>query len=94
MAIHKKIKITIAYATPDKQVEIPLLIEAHANISMAIKKSGILEQFPEITFPDIPVGIYGKRVLIDAGLAGGDRVEIYRPLITHPMQARRNRAQK
>lgn len=94
MAIHKKIKITVAYATPEKQVELPLLIEAHANVSIAIKKSGILEQFPEITFPDIPVGIYGKRVLIDTGLSDGDRVEIYRPLCLDPKEARRQRAHK
>ena len=94
MATHPKINVTIAYATADQQVEIPITIEAHANVTMAIKRSGILEQFSDITFPDIAVGIYGKRVLIDAGLSEGDRVEIYRPLVIHPMQARRNRAQK
>lgn len=94
MAIHNKIKVIIAYATPHQQIEIPITIEAHSNVSMAIKKSGILEQFSDITFPDIAVGIYGRRVLIDSGLLDGDRVEIYRPLIVHPMQARRNRANK
>ena len=89
-----KIHVTVAYATPENQIEIPVTIEAHANVSMVIKKSGILAQFPEITFPDIAVGIYGRRVLIDAGLVAGDRIEIYRPLIVHPMQARRNRVSK
>lgn len=92
MTMNRTINISVAYATPEKQIEIPLTIEAHANVSMAIKKSGILVEFSEITFPDIAVGIDGRRVLIDAGLVDGDRVEIYRPLQVHPMQARRNRS--
>lgn len=91
MAHHTKINVTIAYATPTQQIEIPIVIEAHANVSMAIKKSGILQQFPDITFPDIAVGIYAKRVLIDAGLVDGDRIEIYRPLLIDPKEARRQR---
>ena len=89
---HHKMTVTVAYATPDMQVEIPVTIETHANVSMAIKKSGILAQFPDITFPDIAVGIYGRRVLIDAGLVDGDRIEIYRPLIADPKEIRRQRA--
>ncbi len=86
-----KISVTVAYATSEKQVEIPIEIEAHCNISLAIKKSGILAQFPEIPFPEIQVGIYGKLRPLDAGLRAGDRVEIYRPLLIDPKEARRRR---
>ena len=40
------------------------------------------------------VGIFGKRVGIDARLVDGDRVEIYRPLATDPNEARRRRARR
>lgn len=40
------------------------------------------------------VGIYGKRAAMDAPLADGDRVEIYRPLVLDPKEGRRRRAAK
>ena len=85
------IEITVAYAHPDKQLEIPLTVPAHTNVSAAIQKSGILQKFPEIPFPDIKMGIFGKPVVIDAGLRDGDRIEIYRPLMLDPKEARRQR---
>lgn len=90
----QQIEITVAYATPERQVELSVTLEAHCNLSLAIKKSGILEQFPEIPFPDIEVGVFGNRLPLDAGLNDGDRVEIYRPLIIEPKEARRRRAIK
>ena len=38
------------------------------------------------------VGIFGRVVRLDAPLADGDRVEIYRPLMLDPKEARRRRA--
>lgn len=87
------IDVLVAYATPDKQTEIPVTISAHCNVSLAIKQSGILEVCPAIPFPDICVGIYGRIVPLDAGLKDGDRVEIYRPITIDPKEARRLRAQ-
>jgi putative ubiquitin-RnfH superfamily antitoxin RatB of RatAB toxin-antitoxin module len=40
------------------------------------------------------VGIFGRRVTLDARVADGDRVEIYRPLKLDPKEARRNRARR
>jgi putative ubiquitin-RnfH superfamily antitoxin RatB of RatAB toxin-antitoxin module len=86
------IHITVAYATPNKQVEIPLIIEESCTVALAIKRSGILQQFPEIKLASIKVGIFSKRVALDANLQDGDRIEIYRPLIIDPKQARALRA--
>ena len=88
------INITVAFAALEKQVEIPLQVEPSCNVAVAIKRSGILEQFPEILYPDISVGIFSRKVNLDAGLSEGDRVEIYRPLEITPMQARRLRAKR
>ena len=84
--------IIVAYATPTQQVEIPLDVPAHCTVALAIKRSDILKQFPDIPFPDINVGIYSKKVTLDHPLREGDRVEIYRPLLIDPKQARRLRA--
>jgi putative ubiquitin-RnfH superfamily antitoxin RatB of RatAB toxin-antitoxin module len=40
------------------------------------------------------VGIFGAPASPDAPLRDGDRVELYRPLISDPKQARRERAKK
>jgi len=42
--------------------------------------------------PPARVGIWGRRRAIDAALADGDRVEVWRPLQVEPMDARRARA--
>lgn len=86
------IHIIVVYATPQQQVEIPLTVEESCTVALAIKRSGILQRFPEIKFSSIKVGIFSKRVALDASLHEGDRIEIYRPLILDPKQARTLRA--
>ncbi len=88
------IRVTVAYATLEKQMEIPLNVEESCTAAIAIKQSGILSHFPEINFASIQVGIFSKRVSLDASLRDGDRVEIYRPLKVDPKQARKLRAKR
>jgi uncharacterized protein len=87
-------QITVAYATPDKQVEIPLTLEKGASIEAAIEASCICELFPDIDSANLQVGVFGKRAKLSDSLSDHDRVEIYRPLQVSPMQARRLRAAK
>ena len=82
------INITVAYATPEQQTELPLQVEASCTVAIAIKRSGIQQQFPEINLASAVVGIHGKRCALDASLHEGDRIEIYRPLTMDPKQAR------
>lgn len=88
------INIIVAYATPKKQTEISLLVEESCTVALAIKRSGILQQFPEIRLSDAIVGIHSKLVALDVGLHEGDRVEIYRPLKIDPKQARALKAER
>ena len=88
------IQITVSYATPNKQVEIPLSVEENCLVALAIRRSGILQRFPDINLADAQVGIFGKKVKLDDSLLGEDRIEIYRPLQVDPKQARRLRAEK
>jgi putative ubiquitin-RnfH superfamily antitoxin RatB of RatAB toxin-antitoxin module len=88
------IQVIVAYATPKSQVEIPLEVEENCSVVLAIKRSGILQQWPEITFPDISVGLHSRRVPLDAALEDGDRIEIYRSLQIDPKQARLLRAER
>ena len=56
--------------------------------------SGILAEFPEIDLSRNRVGIYGKLVTLERVLGDHERVEILRPLVADPKDARRKRAGK
>jgi uncharacterized protein len=88
------ISIEIAYAGSERQVLIPLLIEAGANVQQAIAASRVLEMFPEIDLQKQKVGIHSQICSLDSGLRSGQRIEIYRPLLQNPMAARRNKVKK
>jgi len=88
------IAIEVAYAQPDKQVVIPLGVAAGSTVAQAIQASGILAQFPEIDLGQQKVGICGQVCSLDKTVNAGNRVEIYRPLLQNPMDARRGRLQK
>jgi hypothetical protein len=81
-----RLRIEVVRARPERQETVALELEQGATVRMALQAAGMpLEQ---------PVGIYGRRVALDARLADGDRVEIYRPLRAEPQDARRQRALK
>lgn len=92
MADVKMITVEVAYARPDKQVILKVSVPENATLEVAMRASGILEQFPEIDLDQNKVGIFGKLAKRDGPLRPGDRVEIYRPLVADPKQARRERA--
>lgn len=82
------INVSVIYAQCDRQVEIPLLIEENCTIAVAVQRSGILQQFPEIEIGRTALGVFGCRAAWDDLLKENDRIEIYRPLQMDPKQAR------
>lgn len=90
----QQIDVEVAYATPDKQLIIPLQVDRGVTVEQAVKLSGVLEHFPEIDPEKIKVGIFGKVCKPDSELQAGERVEIYRPLLLDPKEHRRQRAAK
>ncbi len=91
-----KIRVEVAYATPEEQTILPLSVEEGATLYDAVVHSGITQQFPEIDPETVPMGIFGKTVRKpkEQALQEGERVEIYRPLKIDPKAARANRAAK
>lgn len=86
------IEVEVAYARPDEQVVLALTVPAGTTLEEAIRRSGVLERFAEIDLAANKVGVFGKVGRLDQVLAAGDRVEIYRPLIADPKEARKQRA--
>ncbi len=86
--------VEVAYALPEQQVILPVLVAMDATVDMAIQASGVLEQFPDIDLTTQKVGIFSRLVALTQPLQPRDRIEIYRPLQADPKTARRARALK
>lgn len=89
-----KVAVEVAYATPDKQLIKTVFVLVESTVQQAIDESGLLMEFPDIDLSTMAVGVSGKLCQLDKAIQQGDRVEIYRPLLQNPMDARRNRAVK
>lgn len=87
-------KVEVVYARADRQVLVSLEVGESATVEQAIRESGLLERFPEIDLARNKVGIFSTLCGLNQRLKPGDRVEVYRPLITNPRVLRKNRAAK
>ena len=88
----QEITVEVVYALPGNQLLVELSVVPGTTAREAIARSGILARFPQIDPDRQRIGIFGRVVKADAVLQAGDRVEIYRPLIADPKEARRRRA--
>lgn len=84
--------VEVVCATPREQVLRTVHAKPGMTLMEAIERSRIAEHFPEIDLKTAKVGIFGKAAKKEAVLKPGDRVEIYRPLIADPKEARKKRA--
>ena len=91
-----KVKVEVAYATQDEQKIIAIDVLVGTTMYDAVVQSDITSIFPQINIDTDKMGIFGKAVKNpkEYEMREGDRVEIYRPLIIDPKQARLNRAAK
>lgn len=87
-------KVEVAYARPEAQVILTVEVAEDATAITAIQASGLLTKFPEIDLIRDSIGIFGKPCGLEQAIRPGDRIEIYRPLIADPKEARRSRATK
>jgi len=80
-------KIEVVYARPEAAQVRTVDLPAGAVVKEALAASGF-------QLEGRAVGVFGKRVALEQPLKHGDRVEIYRPLVNDPKEARRRRAGK
>ena len=88
------LEVEVAYALPHQQFLLRLKMSSGSTVRQAIVQSGVLSKFPDIDLKSVKVGIFSRPVDLDVLLNSGDRVEIYRPLILSPTDARRLRAEQ
>lgn len=77
-------RIAVAYITPARQFIHDFELEEGATVASAIERSGVCRRFPDIDLSSQKVGVTGKLSKLDALVADGDRVEIYRPITADP----------
>ena len=87
-----RIRVEVAFARESEQAILPVEGAEGLTARAAIERSGIRKRFPEIDLAVHKIGVFGKIAKLDQVLRPGDRVEIYRPLIADPKEARKKRA--
>ncbi len=85
-------KVEVVYASKDTTRLVSVNVPDNCSIQHAIQQSGLLADFPEIDLNTNEVGIWGEKKPLASTLQANDRIEIYRPLLMSPTEARRLRA--
>ena len=95
------ILVEVAYALPDKQKIVSVLVEPGTTAYVAVLQSKITDFFPGLDVENVNMGLFGQafgtkglKPVKEHVLQSGDRVEIYRPLTADPKEVRRKRAAK
>ena len=90
------ILVEVAYALPNDQRIIALKVPVGSTLFEVAVKTNIAEYFSDLDLETATMGIFAK---IEKSpktriIQAGERVEIYRPLINDPKEARKVRAAK
>jgi uncharacterized protein len=85
------ITVEVVCATAECQWLRKITLPAGSRVIEAVEQSGILQAMPEMALDPTRLGVFSRRVSPDDTLHDGDRVEIYRPLMLDPKDARRRR---
>ena len=84
--------VEVAYSPRAREIDcVRLSVEEGTSVLQALRLSRLLERHPEIDLGTARVGVWGRVVALAQGLRDGDRVEVYRPLVVDPKEARRQR---
>ena len=85
-------RVEVVYALPQRQTLIALTVDEGTTVAQAIRRSGLLEQHPDLDPKTAQVGVWGRAVELDHRLRDRDRVEIHRPITADAKETRRERA--
>ncbi|WP_082065112.1 RnfH family protein [Xanthomonas sp. MUS 060] len=80
-------QIEVVLAWPERFVSQTLQLHDGATVADALALAALAE-----ATPDMPCAIYGELAAPNRVLQDGDRVELLRPLLVDPKDARRRRA--
>ncbi len=91
MANADLIRVEVSYCPAPGQVDhVQLQLSPGTTLSQALQASGVLLRHG-LDVDAVRVGVWGRAHAADGLLRDRDRVEIYRPLLVDPKEARRQR---
>lgn len=85
--------VKVAWVVPGVADVVPVVLDAGATVADAVAQSRLADDHG-LALARLSVAIFGKRVSWDSPVADGDRVELTRPLLVDPKEARRRRARE
>ncbi len=94
MAHEHDFEVEIVYALPERVIAAKAHVRPGATVAQAIEQVRFARLVPDVDVDAAPVGIFGRVVSRDTPVRDGDRIEIYRPLVADPKQARRQRSSR
>ena len=83
--------VSVAWMTRTVQDVVPLQVCEGTTVAQAIAASGLVNAYA-LDLATLAVGVAGKRRRMDAPVHDGERIELLRPLMADPKEARRRRA--
>jgi len=85
--------VEVVCALPERQWCITVDLEVGATVADALAASGLAQEPGVPDLAHCAVGVWGEVAERGRQLRDGDRVEVYRPLVTDPREARRRAAE-
>lgn len=86
------IHVEVVYALSSRVWRIELSLPPGSTAAAAVEASRLRERIPALADVELDLGIFSHPCSSTRVLREGDRVEIYRPLLIDPKDARRRRA--
>ncbi|WP_338414055.1 RnfH family protein [uncultured Sphaerotilus sp.] len=86
------IRVEVAYSPAPRQVDLQVFeLPVGATAGEAVIAAGLPARHPGFDLETVKVAVWGRAVAPSAVLRDGDRLELCRPLIVDPKEARRVR---
>lgn len=90
-----RLKVQVAYSPSTEVVDLVTLeLSPASTVGDALLASGLLERHGLAGSQELTCGVWAKLRPLNHPLRDGDRVEVYRPLLVDPKEARRQRYRK
>ncbi|MEY2876120.1 MAG: hypothetical protein RLZZ373_3491 [Pseudomonadota bacterium] len=91
-AVTATIRVEVAYSPAPRQVDLRAFhLPEGATALQALVAADLPRRYPGFDPDAVVVAVWGRAVLPSAVLRNGDRLEVCRPLIVDPKEARRVR---
>ncbi len=87
-----RVRVTVAWITPEVQEIVPVELDGGATVADAIAATALVRTY-DLDLTQLAFAVAGQRRRLHDVLHDGERVDLLRALTVDPKEARRQRAQ-